>query len=218
VFRCLFVERRIGMTLDGVSGEVQLLILGLCDLVPETRALAATRLQLLQARGKPAVPFLARCLRDKDVDVRCNSAAALAEIGPTLDELPGLIEALSDEEWVTRQYAAIAIGKIGPSAKAAALPLSCLLKEEQIWVRMAAGEALQRLGPSAVDAVPALIEGLSDKFTAVYCAKALGKIGPAAKEAVPALKAALLTGCMTWPALESAAELALEEIEGRTAN
>ena len=64
--------------------------------------------------------------------------------------------------------------------------------------------ALENMGPDAKDAVPALINALSDPDRGVRQAsvKALGRIGPAAKAAVPALSRALKKG--SWPEAQEA--------------
>jgi HEAT repeat protein len=63
------------------------------------------------------------------------------------------------------------------------------LKDENHSVRRAAASVLDRIGPEAKAAVPALTNALKDNAAHVRyaAAKALGKTGPEAKGAVPAL-------------------------------
>lgn len=72
------------------------------------------------------------------------------EIGVPPDEsdfssLPIYIELLSDEDADVREYAAVVIGKMGPSAKAAVPGLSALLKDKSIEVRIEAERSLMIL-------------------------------------------------------------------------
>jgi HEAT repeat protein len=61
-------------------------------------------------------------------------------------------------------------------------------KDRNSTRRRGAANALQRIGPDARAAVPALIEALQDGDLMFDAAMALGAIGPGAKAAVPALK------------------------------
>ena len=79
-----------------------------------------------------------------------------------------------------------ALGRIGPEAIP---PLTELLRDKEVWVRLKAAIALGMIGPEAKAAVPALTELLKDKYSQVrlVAAMTLGDIGPEAKAAVPAL-------------------------------
>ena len=63
------------------------------------------------------------------------------------------------------------------------------LQDPDAEIRLAALRALQRRGPQAKTAVPALIDALEDQepLLRIEAARALGAIGPDAKTAVPAL-------------------------------
>lgn len=67
------------------------------------------------------------------------------------------------------------------------------LKSEDWRERSSAAVALEKLGPAAKDAVPALIAALGHEFSPprLAAAQALGRIGPAAAEAAGALKEVL---------------------------
>ena len=84
----------------------------------------------------------------------------------------------------------MALGQIGPAAKAAVPELLHLAKDKDSPARDSAITALGRIGPDAKAAVPALIEALSKRkylFTSYLAATALGEIGPDAKDALPDL-------------------------------
>ena len=86
---------------------------------------------------------------------------------------------------------------------------------QRIFLRSKAVSALERIGPAAEAAVPALNEALQDDDSGVRskAASALGRIGPAAKAAVPALIEALQDDDY-W--VRSKAALALEKIRTKT--
>ncbi|MFQ5796574.1 MAG: HEAT repeat domain-containing protein [Candidatus Bipolaricaulia bacterium] len=65
------------------------------------------------------------------------------------------------------------------------------LMDDDVFVLIAAAEALGRMGPAARDAVPALVEALGDPQSLMrrHAAEALRRIGP---DAVPALIEALM--------------------------
>ena len=94
------------------------------------------------------------------------------------------MESLKDHNQDVRRKAVLALGRIGPDAKAATAGLTELLKDND--VRWDACDVLRRIGPAAV---PALTTALKDQDENVRSAAAwaLGLIGPEAKAAVPAL-------------------------------
>jgi hypothetical protein len=61
------------------------------------------------------------------------------------------------------------------------------LREVDWHVRANAARSLGEIGPDAKDAVPALIEALSDDDVSLVAGWALGQIGTAAKSAAPAI-------------------------------
>jgi len=104
--------------------------------------------------------------------------------------VPGLITALKHEDSNVRIWAAWALTKIGPPAKAAVPALIDSLRDKiGSRNRSIIAEALGRIGPAAKEAVPALIDALGDSDEALQrsAVGALGKIGPNAKAAVPEL-------------------------------
>ena len=84
--------------------------------------------------------------------------------------------------------AAVALGRIVPDsaqAREVVLPLADLLRSEDSWRRDAAAGTLCRLGPTAIDAAPALVaalrEAYAQKNTTIYgtdVAIALGRVAP----------------------------------------
>lgn len=103
-------------------------------------------------------------------------------------------KALSDPERQVRFGAAMALGKLGPSAAGAAEELSEALRDSDRFVRASSALALGRIGPKvAALATPRLISALKDDFLYVRlgAARAIGAFGAKAKAALPALDALL---------------------------
>lgn len=83
-----------------------------------------------------------------------NASGALTQIG--LAAIPPLIKVLTSESAAARSYAALTIGRIGPSAILAVQPLIKTLSDEDWRVRYAAVTALADIGSTAKAAIPAL--------------------------------------------------------------
>ena len=112
-----------------------------------------------------------------------------------------------------RLIAAVALGKIGPSAHAAIRDLIVALADPDSRVRAASARALGLIGPPARDAVPELIR-LVTRGTVAHVARdaseALARLGPVA---VPGLIDVLRDG---KPAVRVAALEILARIEPKT--
>jgi HEAT repeat protein len=86
--------------------------------------------------------------------------------------------------------------------------LAQALRDENRYVRVHSAQCLERMGPRARPAIPALIEALDDPVCGPTAAAALGSLG--AREAIPAL-----TECLAGavdPDLRAAASRALEAL------
>ena len=129
-------------------------------------------------------------LRDWDED-RISSDEAMKRLGEPPRSVRRLAIYLRLPRWMgaNRQYAALALGRIGPEAKAAVPALVKALGDRNAHVRADAASALYFIGPAAKTAVPALIGllGDTDRYVRHWAVVALGKIGPEARKAVPAL-------------------------------
>jgi hypothetical protein len=167
----------------------------------------------LSAFGGPAVPPLTRELRDLEV-MRTEggwnayvSAKALASIGPdaagALEPLTASLEDdyayLADNRYFTApevipQWAALALGTIGPAAEPAVPALVAALRTHPSFsVRGSAAIALGLIGSSKPVAIHALAQALDDQAAAVRgaAAAALGDIGALAAGAIPRIEARL---------------------------
>jgi serine/threonine protein kinase len=169
---------------------------------------AAVGLWEMGPTAKDAVPALTKALQDKALPVAHAAAEALRTITeeresdllgppPTTGSGPidvsALIDALRHEDVSVREWAAVALGHLGPSAKDAVTALRAALKNTMSGIRDWAAAALGGIGPDARDAIPDLVGALKDesRFVRGAAAAALGAMGPSAKDVVPDLVAAL---------------------------
>ncbi len=172
-------------------------------------ALRAAGLWALGSYGQaasPAVPVLIQAMDDDDPLTRWAAVASLGSIGPPASSaVPGLIGVLrsrkgappiapivppSASSFLVERLdvqAAIALGRIGPAARAAVSPLTTALNDQESHVRVKAAEALGEIGPDAAPAIPALIQALDDPMTREQASAALKGIGTTA---IPALREA----------------------------
>ena len=168
----------------GLEARVPVLIGSLRDKEEGIRQQAAAELAKLGPKAKAAIPALGRALDDPNSKV-CNEVAlALGPMGK--DGVPPLVEFLKSKS-KNREFAAKALGEIGPNAKAAIPVLGKLVDDSDEMLQSAATTALHNLGPEA--RLPALIGSLRDKNVEMRAkaARALGTMGPEAKSAIPAL-------------------------------
>jgi HEAT repeat protein len=143
------------------------------------RGEAADALGRLGTEAVSATEALAGALRDEEPAVRLRAARALWRIGGTTSELapPALLALVSRAE-VTRPGvrldAAVEIRKIGGETEAKAISsLAPLTAHEAPAFRREAIECLERFGPRARVAVPALERALGDDDRVVRCLAAL---------------------------------------------
>jgi HEAT repeat protein len=143
-------------------------------------------------RGDPAaITEWRRAVAENRVDNRVEAVRALIRLGPAaLPALPELTAAAEADRKVSLElveFAAEAIGKIGPKAKTAVPTLMDLLGVQDPNVHGRAAHALAQIGP---DALPPLIAALSDPAPAKRKAAswALGEMGPRASAAMPELR------------------------------
>jgi HEAT repeat protein len=137
-------------------------------------------------------------------------------MGPAAEKaIPALIEALDGDSFVAHT-AMEALGAMGSLAKPAVAPLVRKFEKttpeerEADYHKLKILEALEQIGPGAVEAVPRLMEWLPQNPMAV---RVLGRIGPGAKAAVPVLEKTYATDtgyAKAWSAF------ALVKITGKT--
>jgi HEAT repeat protein len=134
--------------------------------------------------GPAAVPALAELVRGRDPGIRTLGVLALWHMGPGASgAASALVEAMNDLKDGTgfdrRDFAAEALGRIGPRAGPAVVPALVAVirnRQELARFRRACVETLRLLGAVAVDAIPALTEVQDDPAVSELAAAALKKI------------------------------------------
>lgn len=137
-------------------------------------------------------PSVVKLLDHQQASVRMTAAGAVAAVEKDAGKkTEWLSEMLDDSELEVRRIAAVQLGKLGPSAKAAVPKLFQLLNSEADS-DFASG-ALREIDAAPVEALDLLIENLDSEERRVgfYAVTLLGKIGPPAKAALPKLEAML---------------------------
>lgn len=167
---------------------------------------AADTLGAIAPDDPDVIAALIACLGHKSGIVCSGCSRSLSKAG--LKAVGPLIEQLQTGDAHRCEWAADALGRIGPAAHAAVGPLEKLLTSNERGVRAWSAIALGKINGSPA-AVPVLIKALEQSDEQEQAALALAKIGPAAKAAEPALRRLLTTG---GAASRAAAKQALEAI------
>ncbi len=149
----------------------------LADPDPAARIAAAKALGELGAKAVKSVPTLVT-MTGKDLDRLARAAAsdALAKIGePAVAELA---KALASDNWYVRSQAALTLGKIGPSAKAASPELEKALADTQWPVRLEVVKALANIGsgPEVAQALTDVSHRDSDRDVRIKAAAAAEQV------------------------------------------
>jgi CubicO group peptidase (beta-lactamase class C family) len=140
--------------------------------------------QLLAQQSASQIPSAIHGLGSKDPMVRVAAIKAVAKFGS--DAVPLLARALKDTNELLRENAAVALGDIGPDAKAAIEDLLRCLSDSSLFVSGKAANALSRIGDAAV---PGLINALTagNARSRQSAAIALAKLGTGAAPAIQLL-------------------------------
>ncbi|MEP6864190.1 MAG: HEAT repeat domain-containing protein [Deltaproteobacteria bacterium] len=156
-------------------------------------------------------------------EIRVLEAAAFAD--PTKLSADDLIAYMQDGRSVVRANSATALGAIGPNAKAAALGLGVLMRDDDMRVRIAAAQALDKLGDDVVkETAPYLIGAL--RGDAEVSKTVAGVLGPRKAKLLTALLKGLETDDDTHArrilelvnALPDAVEILCDAIESPAEN
>ncbi len=157
---------------------------------PLQRTSAVLTLAQLGSAAKNAESALTEMLaKETDADVRMAALTALARVSTDpAKAVPLLVAAAKDDNAAVRHAAINALCGSRPLRRPAVAPLAALLKDDNAAVRQRAAQALGRLGPDAVEALPALLAATRAAEGDPAFADPLAQIGPAA---LPALLTAL---------------------------
>src|SRR5262249_24092444 len=144
---------------------------------------------------RSALPGLAAGLKDPDVRIRLASLDVLEEMGPGAASVASaVIDATREPNLFVRWAAARAVRQSGPvHVGRNVIELARLISDTDLDVRATAARGLERYGPAAKAAVPALTRAVTvgDAEIRVGVLRALQAIGPDAQSAVPAISQAL---------------------------
>ncbi len=164
---------------------------------PDRRVREAAILALGRLGARDSIQDLVESL--EDVEIRDQALMVLLVLDPGAAPARELFRALESDlggeglllwlprdlfstlEWYRRDAVVEALVQQG---KTVAKELGGLLSSAKSRVQSRSAEALRRLGPLAVDAVPAAIELLKDDGTRTLALEVLGRIGPGAAKAV----------------------------------
>lgn len=162
------------------------LVAALQDPDAKRRAGAATALAQMDPAFRDAAKDVEQAAtKESDATVRAALFAALPKTGVAPDRCVALIlPAVTDENEALRHAALNALLTSSAVRKASVPKLSALLKENNPAVRERAAHALGRVGPGAVDALPALLIAARAADGAPAYADALAQVGP---QALPSL-------------------------------
>jgi HEAT repeat protein len=183
----------------GKLGEpaVDILVEALDDGDPVVRRSAAKALGEMGEIAAPAIPALVEMLEHPAWQSQDAAAEALGAIGPAAaDAAPLLLDRLATGPPVLATTSARALGSIGAPGSVEAILEGFGEADPTHGPFFPA--ALGFLGPTAIDAMEALVSMLEDPSPDVRsrAAWALGELGPSAVDAAPALAGAVEDGYM----------------------
>ena len=115
------------------------------------RARAARALDLIGPVAQAAVPALVEAMRDREARVRVQAAEALWQVARDPASVAVLAEVLREKDLTPEdhRWAAQALGRIGPPARAARPILTELTRAGDFVLRSTAADALQKIDPEA---------------------------------------------------------------------
>ncbi len=137
------------------------LINALKDENANVRYFAAKAIWKIGEKAFPAVDALINALKDEDENVRYFAAKTIGKIGKKA--LPALMSALKNENTEIRESTAIILGNMGWRALSAISKLENTLKDENIYVRVAAAEALFKIDEESAEGLVNIDEILKKK-------------------------------------------------------
>lgn len=157
------------------EASLKVIVERLSDKEAPVRRAAVRALRMVEAPRESIRPLVLKLLDDSEPTIAVRALSSLVEGG--VEIVPALAAALDQRE--ARYWACLALGEIGPQAKAAVPALIKVLADDRPEVRLQATIALAEIGPDAKPAVGELVKLLADPFDSVRLttAFALGRIG-----------------------------------------
>ncbi len=226
-----FAATWIGLHADLIEPDVVVpaLTAALGDSSREVRHSVVTALAEFSRHSSTVTVALALALRDDDAVIRVTAAYALQYNRTSQDQMtrltiPALTRVLNDKSNSVRCTAAKSLVSLGASEKAVPAMIEMLQdqtadpdrKRARTFDRRSAIEVLERIGPGARAAVPALVEAMKDNDpqVRVHAAAVLLSLGEPAV-ALPVLRAVQADGTED-SSLRSIAITALEKFDAES--
>jgi HEAT repeat protein len=160
-----------------------------------------------------AVPDLAGCVDDKEVEVRLAALYVLEDLGPDAEKAaPAAAKRMEDDDPFVRWGAARVLGKMAPKGAKDAVPaLAGRVKDPNGDVRITVLAALKQYGPAALDAVKEVSGAVraDDEQTRLWAVRVLAEIGKGGREQTTEALAVALSPKETSAPVRRAAAAAL---------
>jgi HEAT repeat protein len=177
---------------ENLGGEAEAIVPELVRLLEEEPPLRGSAIRALGVLGPiagDAAPALIDVVRDEKARERAYAATVLPKIGADRDlVVPLLIDLLNDPSGSVVWASADMLREHYPEAARSIVPLLAeRLKDDAPEVRSRAAHSLHVLGPLAEEAIPEMVDALSDRAVTGSIALALGRHGSRARRAVPAM-------------------------------
>ncbi len=125
---------------------------------------AAKVLGRIGPEARSAVPALEKMLGDPEMMNRIESAKALWRINRSQVALTTLFKEAGNVADAANTFAVLALGEIGPEAKAGVPALIEALNADSIYGKAVVAEAIGKIGPGAKAAIPRLIDIFNDIY------------------------------------------------------
>lgn len=178
--------------------------------------------EVLSKIGFEVIPYLINSLKDEDKSFRTCIISILNRYDQKAeDAIPDLMEMLADENKEVQYRAAFAIVDISDTKAKMVLPIIIeALRDKQFFI--GASYAVRKLGPTAKEAIPILIDKLKEENTnkcsqeTDFAIETLGIMGAEANTAVPVLLDYMHTAYCTPTENKAAQALGKIAIEDET--
>jgi HEAT repeat protein len=156
----------------------------------------ATYSWALAMLGEPGIEYLVRILRDKDLSrLHSTVAYSIYRIGPDgASAVPALIETLDSRDDRARYMAILALGEVGPGAKAGLAKLKHRIRLEDERTQIEIAEAIFKIKPSEPEPIQICLKGMlnrDDEEVLIRTYQVMEMMGSKSSKAVPELIKAL---------------------------
>ena len=163
------------------------------------RAVAVRLIRDIRSASASALATLHLAVADEEIAVRREAVVSLRRVGTPKTNVPLLIRALMDESHGVREEAARSLGEYDGRAQRASAALQALLQDDDVRVRIAAAEAMWKIGADGRKVLPTLVGAMRHRSARWRAVMAISAMGKDAEPAIPFLIAALRDASMHRP-------------------